>query len=119
MSKPPPSPWLGLALFFCSGLSGLIYEVLWSRRLGLTFGHSTLAVSTVVTAYMGGLALGSWWGGRWADRRQGDPGAYLRVYALLELFIGVWGALSLVLLGWVEKLYLSAAAQGIAGTPVH
>lgn len=119
MSKPQPSALLGLLLFFCSGLSGLIYEVLWSRRLGLTFGHSTLAVSTVVTAYMGGLALGSWLGGRWADRRQGDVEAYLKAYALLELFIGFWGALSLVFLGWVEKLYLNAASQGLAGTPLH
>lgn len=110
---------MGLALFFCSGLSGLIYEVLWSRRLGLTFGHSTLAVSTVITAYMGGLALGSWLGGRWADRRAGGGAAYLRVYALLELFIGVWGALSLVMLGGVEKLYLQAASQGLSGTPLH
>lgn len=110
---------MGLALFFCSGLSGLIYEVLWSRRLGLTFGHSTLAISTVVTAYMGGLALGSWLGGRWADRRTGDPVAYLRAYAWLELLIGLWGGLSLVLLGWVEKLYLSAASHGFSGTGLH
>jgi len=117
--KPSPSPLLGLLLFFFSGLSGLIYEVLWSRRLGLTFGHSTLAVSTVVTAYMGGLALGSWLGGRWADRHAGAGAAYLRVYAVLELFIGIWGALSLVLLGGVEKLYLQAASQGLSGMPLH
>lgn len=119
MPRSTPYPLTGLLLFFCSGLSGLVYEVLWSRRLGLTFGHSTLAVSTVVTAYMGGLALGSWLGGRWADQRAGAGLAYLRVYALLELFIGVWGALSLVLLGGVEKLYLYAAGQGLSGTPLH
>lgn len=109
----------GLVLFFCSGLSSLVYEVLWSRRLGLTFGHSTLAVSTVVTAYMVGLAAGSWLGGRWADRRlQGGPG-FLKSYALLELFIGLWGALSLVLLGWVETVYLGAASQGWAGSSLE
>ena len=68
----------GSALFFFSGLTGLVYEILWTRRLNLTFGHGILAVSTVVTAYMGGLALGSALGGRWSDRRitQGESAAW-------------------------------------------
>ena len=48
-----------LALFFLSGISGLIYEVVWVRQLSLIFGVSIYAVSTVLTAYMCGLALGS------------------------------------------------------------
>ncbi|HSR14027.1 MAG TPA: fused MFS/spermidine synthase, partial [Thermodesulfobacteriota bacterium] len=79
-------------LFFCfllSGLSSLIYEVLWLRMLILIFGSTTFAISTVLTAFMGGLALGSFAFGRWIDR-SGDP---VRVYAILETAIGVYALL--------------------------
>lgn len=111
-----------LLLFFFSGLTGLVYEILWTRRLSLTFGHSLLAVSTVVTAYMGGLALGSLLGGRWGDRQllAGAPGGlFLKAYGRLELAIGIWGLLSLPLLGAVETLYFSLAARGGQGLSLH
>ena len=49
-----------LLLFCCfvSGLAGLAYEILWTRQLSLIFGNTTFAVSTVLTVFMGGLALG-------------------------------------------------------------
>ena len=46
--------------FFLSGMCGLIYQILWSRMLSLIFGHTTFAISTVITAFMAGLALGSY-----------------------------------------------------------
>ncbi|MBT9587933.1 fused MFS/spermidine synthase [bacterium] len=113
---------LALGLFFLSGLTGLVYEILWTRRLSLTFGHSLLAVSTVVTAYMGGLAAGSWWGGGWADRRLASGASsrqFLRAYGRLELAIGAWGLLSLPLLGAVEKVYFWLAGQGWQGLGLH
>jgi spermidine synthase len=113
---------LALGLFFLSGLTGLVYEILWTRRLSLTFGHSLLAVSTVVTAYMGGLAAGSWFGGRWGDRRLGQGASsshFLKAYGRLELAIGAWGLLSLPLLGGVEKVYFWLASQGWQGLPLH
>ena len=112
----------GGALFFFSGLTGLLYEILWTRRLNLTFGHSILAVSTVVTAYMGGLALGSALGGRWADRRlaQGENASwFLASYGKLEGFVGLWAFLSLPLLGWVESLYFGMSARGLHGLPLY
>ncbi|HWF87908.1 MAG TPA: hypothetical protein VN659_03710, partial [Pyrinomonadaceae bacterium] len=54
--------------FVLSGATGLIYEVLWARMLGLVFGATTLAVSTVLAAFMGGLALGSALAGKLARR---------------------------------------------------
>ncbi|HMJ24705.1 MAG TPA: hypothetical protein VK475_02720, partial [Pyrinomonadaceae bacterium] len=45
--------------FVFSGATGLIYEVLWARMLGLVFGATTVAISAVLAAFMGGLALGS------------------------------------------------------------
>ena len=57
--------------FVLSGATGLIYEILWARMLGLVFGATTLAVSTVLAAFIGGLALGSALAGRFAPRITG------------------------------------------------
>lgn len=116
--RQPLQRWAWV-LFFFSGLTGLIYEILWTRRLGLVFGHSILAVSTVVTAYMGGLAVGSLLGGRVADRRvrAGAPsGWYVKTYGALEFFVGLWGLLSLPLLNLVESAYYQISARGMGGT---
>src|SRR6266568_8269106 len=69
-----------LGLFFLSGISGLLYEVAWTRMLHLLFGDTVLATSTVLTAFMAGLALGSWWSGRRIDHWP----QVLGVYAGLE-----------------------------------
>ena len=76
---------VAITCFFLSGASGLIFEVIWSRLFSLVFGATTLAISTVLTAFMGGLALGSYLAGRIADRIR-DP---LKAYALAEAGIGV------------------------------
>ena len=73
------------ACFFISGLSGLIYEVIWTRLLLTMFGASIYAVSTVLAAFMGGLALGSFLGGKLADRWS----RLLLVYGILEICIAL------------------------------
>ncbi|HEV3082166.1 MAG TPA: hypothetical protein VGY66_20455, partial [Gemmataceae bacterium] len=75
------------ALFFLSGASALIYELVWQRLLNLVFGVSTLSVSAVLAAFMGGLALGGFLFGRRADRTARP----LRIYACLEALIGAAG----------------------------
>ena len=95
-----------LFVFMLSGAAGLIYEVLWTRRLTLIFGSTTLAVSTVLAAYMGGLALGAFLLGRWADRNR--PKA-LRTYGWLELAIAVMGLAVPFLLRGVAAVYLALA----------
>src|SRR2546421_1832159 len=70
--------------FTLSGAAGLIYEVLWMRMLGLVFGATTVAISVVLTAFMGGLALGSAIGGKVAARF----GNALRAYGVIEIAIG-------------------------------
>ncbi len=77
---------LALACFFLSGASGLVFEMVWTRGLTLVFGSTTLAISTVLTAFMGGLGLGSALAGRASDRIR-DP---LRAYALAELGVGLY-----------------------------
>ncbi len=70
-----------LAIFVLSGAAGLIYEVVWARQLVLVFGNTTQAVSAILTGFFGGMAIGSWLGGRIADRVRRP----LRMYGLLEL----------------------------------
>ena len=54
-------PVLGYSiLFFLSGATGLVYELLWVRLLYQAFGSTVQSVTTVVAAYMGGLGLGAW-----------------------------------------------------------
>src|SRR2546426_7694251 len=76
-----------LLCFFASGMSGLVYQVVWVRELVLVFGATTFAVSTVLTVFMGGLALGSYYCGRRSER----VARPLRLYGLLEIGIGVYG----------------------------
>lgn len=78
-----------LLLFLVSGAASLIYQVLWTRHLTLTFGSSMLAVSAVVTAFMTGLALGGWILGRRADC-SAHP---LRLYAAIECGIAACAVL--------------------------
>ena len=57
-----------LLLYFFSGVSALVYEIVWARMLGLIVGTAVAAWAAVLVAYMGGMALGSVFGGRIADR---------------------------------------------------
>jgi spermidine synthase len=83
----PDAVWAILFCFFASGVSGLIYQVIWVRELVLVFGATTFAVSTVLTSFMGGLALGSYYFGR----RSETVIRPLRLYGLLEIGIGIYG----------------------------
>ena len=90
-----------LGLFFLSGACTLVYEVVWARMLIPVFGVSIYAISTVLTAFMAGLAIGSFYFGRLADRR--DNG--LRIYAVLELGIGAFALLFPLILSGLEEIY--------------
>lgn len=75
-----------LILFFCSGATALIYEVIWSKYLALMFGSTIQAQTVVLAVFMGGLALGNRiFGGR-ADRAR-HP---LALYGYLEVSIGLY-----------------------------
>ena len=76
---------IALACFFLSGSTGLIYEILWTRFLGGVIGNTHFSITVVVAVFMGGLALGSFYGGRLADRTS-NP---LRLYGLLVLAVGI------------------------------
>ncbi len=76
--------------FFFSGLAALIYQVLWARQLELLFGSTLYAISTILSVFMAGLALGSYLFGRYVDRSK-NP---LRLYAILEGIIGFYALLT-------------------------
>src|SRR6059036_2128953 len=99
-------------LFFLSGATGLIYELLWVRVLYQSFGSTIQSVTTVVAAYMGGLGLGAWLIGRRADRHP-RPAA---LYGRLEIAIGVFGIVSPAVLGLARHAYVGAAAALGAGS---
>ncbi len=91
-----------IVCFLVSGAVGLIYEILWIRLLGLVFGHTVFAITTVLASFMGGLGLGSYLFGRIADRSR----RLLTFYGLLEIGIGVYCFLLPTFLKWVTTLYL-------------
>jgi spermidine synthase len=81
-------------LLFASGCASLVYQVLWVKQLSLVVGVDVHAVTTAVSAFFAGLAIGSYCIGRRADRLA-HP---LRLYALVEIGIGVLGVLTTLLL---------------------
>jgi len=87
--------------FVLSGATGLIYEVLWVRMLGLVFGATTVAISAVLAAFMGGLALGSALGGRVTPRLRRP----LRAYAVIELAIGLYALVVPILFRVIDQIY--------------
>jgi spermidine synthase len=94
---------LVLTLFFFSGACGLVYQIVWVRMLTHVFGTTATAVGVVLAAFMSGLALGSWLLGKAADRSP-NP---LRLYAILEVGIGLAALAVHFLLAQITPLYLA------------
>jgi spermidine synthase len=99
---------LFIILYAASGAAALVYEVTWTRLLTLQLGHTVAAASTVLAAFMGGLALGAWVAGR---RRSSS----LRAYAVLEL--GVAAAALLLPLALAASVPALAWAYADGTTP--
>jgi predicted membrane-bound spermidine synthase len=78
--------WLVLSLFFCSGATALIYEVVWSKYLAQMFGSTIQAQTVVLAVFMGGLALGNGLLGGHSDSLR-QP---LRAYGFDEVAIGIY-----------------------------
>ncbi|MBD3308488.1 spermidine synthase, partial [candidate division KSB3 bacterium] len=93
---------IAYTLFFFSGVLSLMFQVVWLKKLVLVFGNTVWAVSTLLTAFMAGLALGSWLFGRIADRAESP----LKLYGFLEGVIGVYGLLTLWIFAKLPILYI-------------
>lgn len=103
-----------LLCFFLSGLAGLIYEVAWTKALGLVFGHTVYAIATVLAAFMAGLAAGSIYLGRWGGRHRRQ----LALYGWIELLVAATGAFSLFGLSAVGALYVATYHLVAGSMPV-
>ena len=96
--------WLlivGLFCFFFSGAAGLIYQVVWTRMLTQIFGNTTYAIATVLSAFMAGLAIGSYLFGQIADRGKND----FLLYGILEAGVGVYGFCVPWIFAMAQKVY--------------
>ena len=89
------------SLLFVSGVASLIYQVLWVKQLSLIVGTDVYAVTIGVSAFFGGLALGSVYFGRWADR----VARPLKLYAALEAAVAVVGVAATLALGASAPLF--------------
>ena len=105
-------PRLAALLLVASGAAALVYQVLWIRQLGLILGVDVHAVAIGVSAFVGGMGLGSWYLGRLIERL----GHALRMYAFIELGIGASALATTILLGegaaafaWLEARFGAAA----------
>jgi spermidine synthase len=102
-------PWL--LLFAGSGCAALIYEIVWFQLLQLVIGSSAVSLGLLLTAYMGGLCLGSAALSRLVSAKH-DP---MRVFALLELGIGILGVIALFGVPVVGRIYVAGASTGSLG----
>lgn len=102
-----PFVFVGLiyVLFFLSGAAALVYQVVWVRSLTLVFGGSHLAVTAVLSIFMGGLAIGAHAVGRRVDRIE-KP---LRLYGLLELGVAVSALVFAGLMQIYPSVYVALA----------
>ncbi|MHC4067211.1 MAG: fused MFS/spermidine synthase, partial [Planctomycetota bacterium] len=96
-------------LFLLSGATSLIYEVLWLRQLILIFGSTQFATSTILSTFMGGLALGAFVAGRWLGPGSAKP---LRIYGLLEIGIGLYALTVPFLFSGLTPIYRALWAAG-------
>ncbi len=98
-----------LLLFAGSGCSALIYEIVWYQLLQLVIGSTAISLGVLLAAFMGGLCLGSLLWPRLISGRQ-HP---LRLYAWIELGIGVCGLLALFGMPLIDRIYIAAVGHGL------
>jgi spermidine synthase len=98
-----------LTLFLFSGATSLVYEVIWLRQLILIFGSTQFATSTVLSTFMGGLALGAIVAGRWLGSSRVRP---LKIYGLLEIGIGLYALAVPFLFASLTPIYRALWAAG-------
>ena len=112
-NQPGAAHWLPalLVLFIGSGAAALIYEIVWFQLLQLVVGSSAVSVGVILGTFMGGMCLGSLLLPRLVSPRR-HP---LRVYAALELGIGIFGVLLLFVMPLVGRVYTAWGGYGFTG----
>jgi len=113
-ANPPPLgrflPFL-ILLFAGSGFCALVYEIVWLQLLQLVIGSSAVSLGVLLGTFMGGMCLGSFSLARLVSARR-HP---LRVYAALELTIGILGIGVLFGMPYIDRIYLAIVGYGLPG----
>lgn len=91
-----------ILIFGLSGMSALIYEIVWIRPLSLVFGTTTYAISIIIAGFLSGLALGSWIAGKFSDKVESP----LKIYGFIEIGIGLYGLMLISLFSALPGIYL-------------
>jgi spermidine synthase len=105
---------LTYGLFLVSGATGLLYEVAFSKVLATIFGATAYAISTVLSAFMAGLALGAFLGGRIAHRLRRP----LAGYGVAEIGVGLLALLTPFAFDALESAYVSLASSSLLVTTI-
>ena len=95
------SGYAAAILLFVSGCAALIYQVIWIKQLSLVVGVEVYAITTAISAFFGGLALGGLLFGGWADRTDRP----IRLYAVLEAGISIAGVATTLALAHAAPLF--------------
>src|SRR5215213_314407 len=113
LSLPPTQRFLPLLLllFVGSGCAALIYEIVWFQLIQLVIGSSAVSLGVLLGTFMGGMCLGSLGLPRVVSTRR-HP---LRVYAVIELGIGLIGLAVLFGMPHVDRVYAAASVHGFPG----
>jgi len=88
-------------LFLTSGITSLTYQIIWVRKLSLIFGSTTYATGVIISAFMAGLAIGSYFLGKKFDNHRSP----VLIYGLLELIIAIYALVSLKLFAASDNIY--------------
>ena len=99
-------------LFFLSGFTALVYQILWMKELGLLFGNTVHAAATTLSTFFFGLMAGSYVFGRAIHRYQN----HIKVYAWLEVGIAVTALFYFLLLTFFHAIYQSVFSLFGAGS---
>ncbi len=98
-----------IILFIGSGASALIYELVWYQLIGLVIGVSSISLGILLAVFVGGMCLGSLLFPRWVSSDH-HP---LKIYALLEVGIAIFGVILLYGMPLLRNLYFVSAAEGL------
>jgi spermidine synthase len=102
-----------LFLFFLSGVTGLGYEILWTRMLAVSLGHEIISMLAVISAFFSGIAVGAWL----FDRQVSRSSAPARWYAGLELVIALWAVVLVFIIPRVTPAV--STLIGLEPSPLH
>src|SRR3954464_2560851 len=111
---------LGMLIFLCvmfvlSGAAGLVYESIWTRYLGLFVGHSAYAQVLVLVIFLGGMSLGALLVGRRSEEMR-NP---LRLYAYVELAVGIIGLVFHDVFLWATHAAYDSIFPALGAGPTH